>query len=172
MNGLRQPIRKIEDQNGFTLIEIIIVVTIIGILSYVAVVNFSANNSKLQYETMIRKIATDTRFAQQLALSQGMGTRVYIDQTNNRYYLKWADGSFIQNPVAGGDFIIQFGQGEFRDVSITGTAFSGGRLDFNTSGLPLNAGVAFSGTLNLVTLNNSKRIVVTANTGLLTVENL
>lgn len=161
---------KRNSPNGFTLLELIIVVTIIGILSYVAVVNLSNSNSRLQYETIIHKIASDVRFAHQLAMSQGMGTRVYIDQANNRYYLKWADGTFIQNPVGGGDFIIQLGVGDFNGVEITGTEFVNGRLDFSTSGLPSNAGSAFSGELNLVTLNNAKKLKVTANTGLLKIE--
>ncbi|MFQ5822836.1 MAG: Tfp pilus assembly protein FimT/FimU [bacterium] len=160
------------NQNGFTLVEIITILAIVGILSFVAVAKFTNTHTKLQSETMIHKIASDVRFAQQLALSQGKGTRVYIDQQNNRYYLKWDDGTYIQNPVGGEDFIIQFGTGDFKEVEITATAFTGGRLDFNTSGVPLNAGFAYSGTLNLVTLNNSKRILVTANTGLLKIEDL
>ncbi len=121
---------------------------------------------------MIKKIATDVRYAQQLAMSKGRGTRVYINQTNNRYYLKWNDDTYIPNPIGGGNFIVQLGQGDFNSVAITATAFSGGRLDFNTAGSPLNQGASFSGILNLVTLNNAKKIVVTANTGLLKIQDL
>ncbi len=159
-------------QNGFTLVEIIVIVIIIGILSYIFVANFGGSYSKLQYETLAKKIAADVRFARELAVSQGKGTRVYIDQINNRYYLKWEDGTYIKNPVGGEDFIVQLGTGDFKEVQITATAFTGGRLDFDTKGFPLNAGAMFNGNLNLVTLNNTKRIMVTANTGLLTIEDL
>ncbi|MFQ5706881.1 MAG: Tfp pilus assembly protein FimT/FimU [bacterium] len=161
---------KLQRENGFTFIEIIAVVVLIGILAYVAVARLNDSHKRLQLETVVRKITSDTRFAQQLALTQRTGTRIYIDQTNNRYYLKWESGAYIENPVGGSDFIIQFGQGKFRDVTITGTAFTGGRLDFDSVGSPLNAGAAFSGTLTLVTFNNSKRIRITANTGLLSIE--
>ncbi|MFQ5770584.1 MAG: prepilin-type N-terminal cleavage/methylation domain-containing protein, partial [bacterium] len=109
MNAHRRQLRKVNNQKGFTLIELIVIITIIGILSYIAVANFSDSNSQVQYGTLIRKIATDVRFAQQLALTEGMSTHVYIDQANNRYYLKWDDGTYIQNPVGGGDFIVQLG---------------------------------------------------------------
>ncbi|MFQ5753861.1 MAG: prepilin-type N-terminal cleavage/methylation domain-containing protein [bacterium] len=172
MNAHRRQLRKVNNQKGFTLIELIVIITIIGILSYIAVANFSDSNSQVQYGTLIRKIATDVRFAQQLALTEGRSTHVYIDQANNRYYLKWDDGTYIQNPVGGGDFIVQLGVGEFSAVQITGTEFVNGRLDFSTSGIPLNAGSVFSGELYLVTLNNAKRLQVTANTGFLKIEDL
>lgn len=161
-----------KKEAGFTLIELIVVILVVGILSYVAVANFEGTHGRLQYETMLRKMAADVRYARDLSMTSGQGVRFYIDETNNRYYLKWADGTYVQNPVGGGDFIIQLGAGKFGNVHITGTAFSAGRLDFNTGGVPSNAGNSFNGTLNLVTLNNQKRIVITANTGFLKIEEI
>ena len=162
----------ISDQSGFTFLELVTIIVIVGILSYVAVANFTDSNIRLQYQTLAQKMATDVRYARELAFSEGEGTRVYIDQANNRYYLKWSDGSYIQNPVGGENFIIQLGTGDFSGVQISGTSFSGGRLDFDTSGAPLNSGAAFSGEITLVELNNAKRIVVVANTGLLKIEDI
>ncbi|MFQ5863942.1 MAG: GspH/FimT family pseudopilin [bacterium] len=170
MSELKRHFRISNNQNGFTLIELIVLITIIGILSFIAVAKLGDSNSKLQYKTVIQKIAADVRYAQQLAISEGKGTRVYIDQTNNRYYLKWSDGTYIQNLVGGGDFIVQLGVGDFSAVQITGTEFVNGRLDFSTSGVPSNAGAAFTGELNLVTLNNDKKLQITANTGFLKIE--
>ncbi|PJF32852.1 MAG: hypothetical protein CUN57_03735, partial [Phototrophicales bacterium] len=104
---------------------------------------------------MIQKIASDVRYARQLALTDGQRTSVFIDESHNRYFLKWADGSYVQNPLKGGDFIVQLGQKELNGVQITMTGFSGGRLDFTTSGEPLNGGNSFTGKLTLVVLNNA-----------------
>lgn len=164
--------KKTSNQIGFTLIELIVIMVIIGILSYFAVAKMNDSQEKMQYETMIKKISSDVQYAQQLALTKARSIRVYIDQANNRYYLKWGDGTYVQKPVGGGDFIIQLGTGEFKAVRITGTSFTNGRLDFNTAGSPLNEGFSFSGNRTLVTLNNAKKILVTANTGLLTIEDL
>ncbi len=78
----------------------------------------------------------------------------------------------MQNPLGGGDFVVHLGMpGEFGAVQITATAFSdGGRLDFGTSGAPKNAGSSFEGELDLVTINNEKKIVITANTGYVRIE--
>lgn len=162
-----------KNQNGFTLIELTVVIVIVGILSYAVVANYTESHERLQINAITLKIASDVRYARDLALTEGRGSRVYIDLTNNQYYLKWDDESYMQNPMGGGDFVVPLGTpGEFGSVTITGTAFSGGRLDFGTSGSPRNAGNSFSGELILVSLNNEKKIVITANTGFVRIEDL
>ncbi|MFQ5603779.1 MAG: prepilin-type N-terminal cleavage/methylation domain-containing protein [bacterium] len=164
--------RFLKRQAGFSLIELIVVIVIVGILSAIVAVNFNQSNASLQYGALVQKLKIDIGYAQQLAATEGKGTRVYIDQSNNRYYLKWDDGSYIQQPVGEDDFIVQLGTGDFSEVQITGTDFSSGRLDFNTSGMPLNAGNTFTGQLTVVTLNSAKRIKISANTGFLEIEDL
>ncbi len=162
-----------KNQNGFTLIELTVVIVIVGILSYAVVANYTESHERLQINAITLKIASDVRYARDLALTEGRGSRVYIDLTNNQYYLKWDDESYMQNPMGGGDFVVPLGTpGEFGSVQITSTAFSGGRLDFGTSGSPRNAGSSFSGELILVSLNNEKKIVITANTGFVRIEDL
>ncbi|MCH7674620.1 prepilin-type N-terminal cleavage/methylation domain-containing protein [candidate division KSB1 bacterium] len=162
-----------KNQNGFTLIELTVVIVIVGILSYAVVANYTESHERLQINAITLKIASDVRYARDLALTEGRGSRVYIDLTNNQYYLKWDDESYMQNPMGGGDFVVQLGTpGEFGSVQITGTAFSGGRLDFGTSGSPRNAGNSFSGELILVSINNEKKVVITANTGFVRIEDL
>lgn len=155
---------------GFTLLEVILVVVMLGILSYIAVAHFSDVLQRAQYGVMLRKIVADVRYARDLAMTGGQGTQVHIDVLSNKYYLRWASGAYVQNPVGGGDFVVALGKNEFGAAEITGTSFSGGRLDFSTGGIPSNAGAAFSGRLRLLTLNEAKRIMVTANTGLLQFE--
>jgi len=159
-------------QCGFSLVEVIVVISIVGVLSYFAVAKLGNSHASIQYETMANRLASDVRYAREHAFSQGKGTSVFIDQSNNRYSLKWDDGSYLENPVGGGDFLVQLGAGEFPGVLITGTSFNGGRLDFNKAGLPLNSGIAFSGTLTLVKLNDEKRILITSETALVRVEDM
>lgn len=163
---------RAANERGFTLVELIIVLTIASILAAVFVARFDTAHESLQFDGMIRKIAADVRYAREMALTGGQGTRVYIEQGNNRYSLRWADGVYMTNPMGGGNFVVDLGHGDFGSVQITSTAFSNGRLDFTRAGLPRNAGAQFSGKLNLITLNNQKRITITANTGLVSIEDL
>ncbi len=161
-----------KNQNGFTLIEMTVVIIIVAILSYAVVANFTDSHESLQLNAITLKLASDVRYARDLALTEGRGSRVYIDVSNNQYHLKWDDDSYMVNPMGGGDFVVQLGTpGEFGAVQITDTAFSsGGRLDFGTSGAPKNAGSSFEGELDLVTINNEKKVVITANTGFVRIE--
>ena len=61
--------------------------------------------------------------------------------------------------------IFELGSDNVAKVKITGTEFTGGRLDFSRAGKPLNAGIPFSGERVLVMLNQKYGIRVTANTG-------
>ncbi|RMF61947.1 MAG: prepilin-type N-terminal cleavage/methylation domain-containing protein [Calditrichaeota bacterium] len=160
------------NERGFSLIELIVAMVIIGILSYVVVAKFGQTPERVQFASIAQKIVGDVRYAREMAYSTHVGTRVYMDVQNNRYYLKWETGAYLTNPLGGGDFVVQLGQGNFYAVKLTGTSLTGGRLDFDGSGKPLNSGAPFSGTLTLVTLNNTKRVVVTANTGLLRIEDI
>ena len=161
-----------KGQKGFSLIELIVVIVIIGILSYVVTANYNNSYTSVQYQTMIHKIAADVRYARESAVTGGQGTSVFVDPSHNQYYLKWADGSYLQNPNKGGNFIVELGKGDAPDVQITQTTFSGGRLDFNKSGAPLNAGNPYSGKLTLLVLNNAKKVTVTANTGYIKIEDM
>ena len=163
---------RMLDQSGFNLVELIVVVVIVGVLSIYAAAKFEVSTSRLQPNTVIKKIAADLRLAQQLALTEGQGTSVYIDQSNNRYYLKWADGNYVEKLVGGGDFIVQLGTGDFHSVYITESQLVNGRLDFQTNGRPLNGGLTFSGQLNIVTLNNAPKLLIAANTGFLSIDDL
>ena len=158
-----------QNSSGFTLIELVVVIVIVGILSYVGIAKFTDNQGTIQSASLIKKIAADVRYARELALSSTLGTYVYVDIANNKYYLKWANGAYVQKPIGSDDFIVQLGQDEFSSVHITGTAFSGGRLDFTTHGLPLNSGNSFNGTLNLITLSGGEKVDIVANTGMIKV---
>ncbi len=138
---------------------------VVGVLSVVAVAVFDTAQPRLQYEILLQKIADDVRYAQHLAMSAGQGTSVFIDQVNNRYFLKWADGTYVKKPVGGDNFVVQLGSDEFAQVTITGSGFAYGRLDFDRTGTPRNNGAPFQGTLSLVTLNQAKHLLIVGTTG-------
>jgi len=159
-------------EGGFTLIELIVVVAILGVLVYLAAANFGTSQTNVQLDAAAQQIATDIRYAQQIARTAGQSTRVYFDISNNRYYLKWADGTYLKNPAGSADFIVELGAGNFSEVVLTGSSLNYARLDFTSSGAPLSGGSGFAGDLTVVTLNNKKVLKVRANTGLLTIAGL
>lgn len=149
--------------------ETVTVVSIVGVLSYAAVVSFSSNSADTQAQAAAKMLMHDVRYAQQLAASSGRGTRVEIDVQNNRYSLRWRDtNAYMTRPMGGGNYVVQFGVGDFSEVGFTSTGLSSGNLYFDASGRPCNVSQPLTVTTEVAALSGGLLIQVTPNTGKLT----
>lgn len=154
-----------KQSNGFTFIEVVVVMTIMAILAAVAIVTFNNSSSDFQLNAASRKVISDVQYAQDLSMTTGNRVKVKFDPDNNRYSLLWADDSPVPNIMGGGNFVVSFGSGAFKNVEITDTELTGGILKFDTIGEPFsNATLIFSATL-IVELNHQKQIYITPYTG-------
>jgi len=70
---------------GFTLIELIIVVTILVILSVGVVPIFNGSFATIQADHSIRDFAATVRFAQERAVTDGVEFRLYLNPDLNSY---------------------------------------------------------------------------------------
>lgn len=150
------------------MIELVLLIVILGILSSLAY-NRMTEEASLRLSVAVRKLITDVRYAQQLAMTQGKRTRFYIDLTNNRYYLKWNDGTYVEDPLGGGDFIVNLGEGEFQKVEITATDFTQGYLEFDLWGSPYASGSLLNSQKVVAILNEGVSIQITPYTGKLVI---
>jgi type IV fimbrial biogenesis protein FimT len=66
-------------QEGHTLMELMVVVTVIGILSALAVPNFTPLNSRTQIRCATEEIASELRLARQLAITHRDRVRITFD---------------------------------------------------------------------------------------------
>jgi len=71
---------------GFTLVELIIVLTIIGILAGATVPLFRDTTEKLREERAMRDLYGTLKFAQERAISETTEYRVYLDEKKGRYW--------------------------------------------------------------------------------------
>ncbi len=72
---------------GFTFLEVVIVIAIIGILSVLAVPGMSAFTDRLRIETTARTISTDLREMKMKAALDRSDCVVFFDPANNLYEL-------------------------------------------------------------------------------------
>lgn len=73
---------------GFTLIELIIVMTILVILSVGVVPVFNGSFAGVQTDHAIRDFAATVRFAQERAITAGVEFRLYLSPDENTYWIE------------------------------------------------------------------------------------
>lgn len=85
--------QRIDSQHGFTLIELVTVITILGILAVFTVPRFLQTTS-FETRTVQDQIVRAAQEAQQLAMHKGIGANVQlqVDNTNHRMRISYIDG--------------------------------------------------------------------------------
>ncbi len=76
-----------EEQNGFGLIEILIVVAMAAIIAGISLVSFKNIQPILELKGMTRELTNDLRYAQQLAVTQQIDHGIHILPTEGKYQI-------------------------------------------------------------------------------------
>ncbi len=126
----------INKMEGFTLVELIITLTIIIIMAGVVGVSFNDLNDNVRLSTAANRALADVRYAQELAMSHRRAVDVIVNTGADSYEFKWNDtGDYIASPYDAEDFIVTFNQGDYAGVDIISTGIGSG-FTFSATGLP------------------------------------
>lgn len=79
--------KRVGSRRGFTLIEVLIIVTIMGVLTTIAVPRLGGKDffARLRARTVAHQIASDIRFARRLAVTEAVEHRIAFS-FGNRFY--------------------------------------------------------------------------------------
>jgi prepilin-type N-terminal cleavage/methylation domain-containing protein len=161
----RNIIRLINQEEGFTILELITVIMLVGILSYTAISEFSNSTSSIKEMTFAKKVVADIRYAQEMAISNQKTVKCLIDPSQNRYSLKWENDTHLKTPIAEKDFIVDIDLSNFIGVKITSTNFSSGLLIYDSQGQPFNGDSPLSSETTLMVINKKVTIKIVPGTG-------
>jgi len=103
---------KMFNKTGFTLIELMIVVAIMGILSAIAVPNFMHYMAERRLNGAARMVMSDLMNARTLAVTQNRNVQVTFQTSAGAYYIYDAAGTAATRNIQTG-----FG---YRDVTVSG----------------------------------------------------
>ena len=145
---------------GFTIVELIVVIAIVGILSGVVGVVVNDVNSETRLSNAATRALADVRYAQEMAMAHHREVDLFVTSASDKYETKWNDtGGYLPSGVDGSDAIVMFNHGDYHDVNITSSGL-GGRLSFSATGEPLINGSPFSEETSVMLLNNKIHVVI------------
>lgn len=152
-----------NSSRGFTLVETIIVVVIIGIVAIVAIPRFNETIQSKRLYDATEKLYDDLNYCRDYAIAQHTNTWIEFESSQEKYRLfygdSWAARNALIDPARSSDdwFVIN---DTFLGVEIQSTSFSGNRISFNWWGTPSEGG-----TVVLINGITSKTITVQPETG-------
>lgn len=154
----------LKSQKGFTIVELITVMAIMGIMTFVALPFMGDYTHSANLDSAVRVLESDIRFVQSLAMTTGesYGFRAISDHEYEAYEV--SSGNRIVFPDTKFDF--------YRDIDLdyggllfTAASYPAYQVEFDVNGLP-----------NVVTptniilenaLSDTKQVTVTPNSGLI-----
>lgn len=150
--------------------EVIVVIAVVGIMAAVGLSRMKSSPAETQRANAAHVVINDFRYAQEIAMTYGRSVRIDVETGLNLYSLKWHDtNEYLPSITGTGNYIRRFGENEFENVSITNTDLTNSNLRFRTNGEPLTNGQKLTQSRIALTLNNKYKIMVTPETGLVTI---
>jgi len=163
-------------ENGFTIIELIVVMVILVIASLVAVPMFSSA-ADMQLRAASNMRAADLEYAKNLAIARQQNHSVVFDTTSNAYHVEViteTGGDIIPHPITGKLSVSFPTTSSLSQVTIDSTDFDNDTITFNYLGSPFSGsgtGTPLnSGQINLQGGTFTMTVTVEPVTGYVTIQ--
>lgn len=164
---------------GFTLIEFIMIIVIIGILGMVAIPRFEVYYD-IKLQAAGKRVRTDIRYVQSVSILRHTDTKIVFDDINDTYQAFYYDSDSnnwqpIQDPLTRLDLSRDFHtDSQYRGIDITGVDINTtDTLKFDWWGTPKDANdnnLTQEGWISLVCKGRSIIIKITPQTGKVSIE--
>ncbi len=146
-------------RGGFSLIELILVLTIISVLSAIAVPRYAQALSRYRADAAAQRVVADLRFARELARTKSQSVRVMFNLSSDRVGVNSAES--LDNPDE--VWRTELADRPYR-ADLTGTSFNSHWMEFDGYGSP-----TANGKIMLTVGSEARCILVNADTGQVTV---
>jgi prepilin-type N-terminal cleavage/methylation domain-containing protein len=141
-----QTLFKLNKKSGFTLIELMVAIAVVGILASIAVPNALVWRNNAQFNAGVRDVKAAIAAARMTAIRSNLRAVVAFNGTATYSTRNWDRAG-----VLGAATVRQLPPG----VTIAGSTFGGGQLTFNNRGMANNGSVTIQHTNGL-----SRQVIV------------
>lgn len=139
--------KKARHERGFTLVELIIAIAIIGILAAVGIPDFLASLPAYRLRAAARDLVSRMQTARQLAVKNNADAAIVFDPASNQYYIAsspGADGTWGTTDDAKVETVDLSGYG-------SGVGFGSGSASIDAAGGSVPKTVTFSSNMVVFT---------------------
>ena len=106
------------NSRGFSLIELIVVIALLGILGAIATTQIADVSSKMRVTSAMNQIISDIELTKEFALANSTTMTITYDTNLNQYFIK-NDGSLVANFPGSDNGIISLSNGIFSNTDLT-----------------------------------------------------
>ena len=125
-------IKNTEVKNGFTLVEILMVLGIVGILALIGIPAFKIYQPSLQLSGVVRGLTTDLRYAEQLAITEQIEHGIiFLPGTGQYQIVRFGDPEEVLELKTLPQEV------DFQEI----TGFTDNKVIFNPYGAPKESGM-------------------------------
>ncbi len=148
------------NSKGFTLIELVAVIVIIGIMANVVRIQVTDTAEKAKLFNAAYEMLADIRYAQEAAINEKRTVQFVVQPGNERYYAQYVDTGAYLKDARGQDLDVTFGNiPEYQLINIT-SSDTGSNLTFLNTGRPALSGSYISTSDVIANLNNQIDIII------------
>ncbi|HEU5338380.1 MAG TPA: type II secretion system protein [Sulfuricaulis sp.] len=151
-------------QRGFTLVELVAIIALLGILAFVAVPRFM-NQGAVNVSVMAEQLANDIRYTQSLAMTSGQGNRINL--TSATYQITTSSGGPVAHPATASAAPIPL-----NNVALSGynPPLTNNYVAFDGKGIPYtdvatSTVLSANATITLSGGGNTRTVVISPQTG-------
>jgi len=126
---------KKKAAGGFSLIELVVVIAVVGILAVVVAPRWQSTPTNLEYE--IRRVLNDVRYTQLLSLTTGQRYR-WVRVSSTAYQIQDSSGTPIALPTGGSQWTLMTGAsfGSFTNLPNNLIVFDSQGTPYTDTGSP------------------------------------